>query len=222
MRTRSSTESDSILPAERLPLLWSRHTLIWKRRQYSHWTTSGGSVGTAGPGRRGYAEFMPDLDLRPVTAADAPSLQGLLGDLRVAQWLRPAGRTGPFTLPECERIVARHVAHWVATGFGTLLAWQDGRCIGWSVVQHTVLAGRSEVEIGWSVAPDLWGQGVATELGQRALASARSVGLERVVAYTRTDNLASQRVMEKLGLQYERDFEHAGLRHVLYSIEFDS
>jgi hypothetical protein len=37
-----------------------------------------------------------------------------------------------------------------------------------------------------------------------------------LVAYTRADNAASRRVMDKLGLTYEREFEHAGYPHVLY------
>jgi RimJ/RimL family protein N-acetyltransferase len=36
------------------------------------------------------------------------------------------------------------------------------------------------------------------------------------VAVTLTTNTASRRVMEKLGMNYERDIEHAGLPHVLY------
>jgi RimJ/RimL family protein N-acetyltransferase len=32
-------------------------------------------------------------------------------------------------------------------------------------------------------------------------------------------NAASRAVMDKLGMTYERDIEHAGLRHVLYRLE---
>jgi RimJ/RimL family protein N-acetyltransferase len=53
-------------------------------------------------------------------------------------------------------------------------------------------------------------------MGQYALADAASLGLDSIMAYTRVDNRASRRVMEKLGLHYERDVEHAGLPHVLY------
>ncbi len=37
-----------------------------------------------------------------------------------------------------------------------------------------------------------------------------------LVCFTRTDNIASRRVMEKAGFRYERDFERAGLPHALY------
>lgn len=157
------------------------------------------------------------FELRRMSARDAPALVHLLGDHEVARWLRPAGESGPFRLEECEAIVSQKVAHWTAHGFGTRLAWQGGRCIGWSLVEHCIAAGRSEVEIGWTVVRDHWRQGIATELGRHALAATQLLGLQRVVAYTRDDNVASRRVMEKLGLRYELDFQHAGLPHVLYS-----
>ena len=78
------------------------------------------------------------------------------------------------------------------------------------------MAGRAEVEIGWTVASDHWGQGIATELGGDALRRARTLGLQRIVAFTRRDNVRSRRVMEKLGLELEREFEHARLPHVLF------
>jgi RimJ/RimL family protein N-acetyltransferase len=53
-------------------------------------------------------------------------------------------------------------------------------------------------------------------MGQYALAGAASLGLDSIIAYTRVDNAASRHVMDKLGLHYEREFEHVELPHVLY------
>lgn len=166
----------------------------------------------------GGAGALEGLELRPVTADDGGALLQILGDPEVAGWLRGAGQSGPFSRAECEAMVARKVAHWTAHGFGMSLAFAEGRCVGRSVVQHNLVAGRSEVEIGWAVARDMWGRGIATELGRHALGSAAAAGFERVVAFTRSDNVASRRVMEKLGLSYERDFIHAGLPQVLYTV----
>ena len=109
-------------------------------------------------------------------------------------------------------------AHWARHGFGYWL-WREkatGACVGRGGLHRTHVGGRDEVEVGWAVMPDRWGEGFATELGR---ASAR-VAFERlelldVVAFTLLDNHASRRVMEKLGFVYERDVLHAGLPHVL-------
>ena len=81
------------------------------------------------------------------------------------------------------------------------------------------MGGRDEVEIGWAVVPDRWGQGLATELGAASVAHAFGpLGLAEVVSFTLVDNRASRRVMEKLGFAYEDEIEYAGLPHVLYRL----
>jgi RimJ/RimL family protein N-acetyltransferase len=156
------------------------------------------------------------LDLRPVQPGDAPAVHQFLSDPEVAKWLRPAGVSGPFTLEECEASIPAQVAHWTAHGFGPWLVWDGDACVGRCLLKHSIVEGRGEVEIGWAVARSYWGRGVATSIGRHGLAAAAQRGVTNVVAFTRVDNHASQRVMQKLGLAYERDFVHAGLPHVLY------
>ena len=156
------------------------------------------------------------LDLRPVQPSDGPAVHQLLSDPEVAAWLRPAGVTGPFTLEECEAAIPAHVAHWTAHGFGRWLAWDGTDCVGRCLLEHSIVDGRGEVEIGWTVARPYWGRGLGTSMGRHALTVAAERGLTNVVAFTRVDNRASQRIMQKLGLRYEREFVHAGLPHVLY------
>jgi [ribosomal protein S5]-alanine N-acetyltransferase len=158
----------------------------------------------------------PMLDLRPVGPDDGPAVHQFLSDPEVAVWLRPQGASGPFTLEECEASIPAQVAHWAAHGFGVWLAWDGSDCVGRCVLKHSIVDGRGEVEIGWAVARPYWSRGVGTSMGRHALAVAAERGLTSVVAFTRVDNHASQRVMQKLGLIYERDFVHAGLPHVLY------
>ncbi len=156
------------------------------------------------------------LQIRAVNADDTDALLQILGDPEVAYWLRPAGSSGPFTRAECEQIIVRKLAHWTAHGIGMSLGFSDGRCVGRSTVGYNLVDGRAELEVGWAVARDMWGRGIATALGRHALEIAAEAGFERVVAFTRTENLGSRRVMEKLGLRYSGDFTHAGHPHVLY------
>ena len=156
------------------------------------------------------------LDLRPVQPGDGPALHAVLSDPEVARWLRPRNASGPFSLEECHAMASQDAAHWSAHGFGPWLAWDDETCAGRCLLEHSLVDGRGEVEVGWAVASPYWGRGVATEMGRHALAAGAERGITSLVAYTRADNAASRRVMEKLELIYERDFEHAGYPHVLY------
>lgn len=156
------------------------------------------------------------LEIRPVRADDSGALFEVLGDPEVAYWLRPAGVSGGFSRAECDQIIARKLAHWDAHGIGMSLGFSDGRCVGRATIGYNLVDGRAELEIGWAVAREFWGRGLATELGRHALNSAATAGFQRIVAFTRTDNVASRRVMQKLGLRYANDFTHNGHPHVLY------
>ena len=74
-------------------------------------------------------------------------------------------------------------------------------------------------EIGWWLARRHWGRGLATEAAQAALRDAFDrVRLERIISIARPENAASIRIMEKLGLKLECEFEDDGVRLVRYSM----
>jgi RimJ/RimL family protein N-acetyltransferase len=82
------------------------------------------------------------------------------------------------------------------------------------------------VEIGWRLARHAQGRGLATEAAREVLKFAlEKLPGENVVSFTVPGNTASRRVMEKIGLEYELEFDHPLLaadsplrRHVLYRL----
>ena len=75
-------------------------------------------------------------------------------------------------------------------------------------------------EIGWWLARPSWGSGLATEAARAALRDAfERGGLDRIISVARPMNTASIRIMEKLGLQWECEFEKDGVRLVRYAID---
>jgi RimJ/RimL family protein N-acetyltransferase len=84
------------------------------------------------------------------------------------------------------------------------------------------------VEIGWRLRADVWGQGLATEGAKRVLELGfGAANLTQIVAMTTLENIASQRVMQKIGMVHDpkEDFDHPELaeghrlrRHVLYRL----
>jgi RimJ/RimL family protein N-acetyltransferase len=59
------------------------------------------------------------------------------------------------------------------------------------------------VEVGWHLHPDFQGRGLATEAARAILAVAPDAGIDEVLALTDLDNVASQRVAERLGMADE-------------------
>ena len=156
--------------------------------------------------------------LRP-TPGDAAGYRALLLDPAVQHWLRPRPLQ-PMHAEQAEEILTRDVRHWAEHGYGPWLLRDRGTdaLVGRAGLSWTTATGEFAVELAWALLPDRWGAGLATEAARAAVARARSLGIDEVVAFTVPTNLASRRVVEKAGLRYERDFEHVGLPHVLYRL----
>lgn len=83
------------------------------------------------------------------------------------------------------------------------------------------------VEIGWRLGHEYWNNGYATEAAFGCLSYARKTGLisGSVYSFTAVCNRRSQRVMQKIGMEYAGTFPHPALpdgdplkEHVLYRI----
>jgi [ribosomal protein S5]-alanine N-acetyltransferase len=111
--------------------------------------------------------------------------------------------------------------HWDRHGFGPWLfrVRETGESVGGATLRHVLVEGRKEVEVGYRVAAAWWGRGIATEMATALVGVARDrLGLTEIVAFTLPYNVASRRVMEKVGFTYEREIEWAALPHVLYRL----
>ena len=152
---------------------------------------------------------------------DADELHPLLADARVAEWLWPGDLGGPRTLAQTRALLVKDADRWKRQGFGPWV-WRDaqtGAMVGRAGLAGYTLEGQEEVEIGYLIDADRWGQGLASEITRASIEVAfDQLGLETLIAFTQPHNLASRAVMERCGMTYEREFIHADLPHVLYRI----
>ncbi len=140
----------------------------------------------------------PRLRLRAWLDSDVQGLADIYGDPESVRYLRHLDLEGT------RQQVERFKQHWERHGFG-LWAVEEratGRFIGRiGLMQHDDwVASAHDAEVGWVIARDLWGQGLAMEGGAAALEFGNQLGLKRIISIAHVDNAASQRVMEKLGL----------------------
>jgi len=62
-----------------------------------------------------------------------------------------------------------------------------------------------DVDVGFAFLPSYWSQGYAFEAASAVITYGRDVlGLQRIIAITSLDNSASMRLLEKIGLRFER------------------
>ncbi len=77
----------------------------------------------------------------------------------------------------------------------------SGNFVGWMTLKPFVNS--KDVEIGYRFREEQWGKGFATEGGRRILVYAfQELKLNRVLAVAMKENIASLRVMQKLGMTY--------------------
>jgi RimJ/RimL family protein N-acetyltransferase len=144
------------------------------------------------------------------------------GDPQVAQWHWPGHLGGPRTRAQANEILIRESTQIAADGFG-FWWWRDREAdelVGHVGLHRTEVEGEPVIEVGWSIAPSRWGEGLAPEAARAALDwGFERADLDEIVSFTMVENQASQRVMQKLGLEYVRDFQRQGFPHVLYAIQ---
>lgn len=121
-------------------------------------------------------------------------------------------------------------AHFERHGFGLWVVAVPGTtdfagCVGLSVPRFESWFTPC-VEVAWRLLPAFWGRGYATEGARAAIGHGfETIGLAGIVSFTVPQNVRSVRVMERVGMRRDGDFEHPGLpsghplrRHVLYRI----
>lgn len=161
---------------------------------------------TTGPTAFPGTELSTDrLRLRRFTGSDAEALYHLDSDPAVMRFITGGAGT-PRTVVE-RQILPRFIREQDQAGiFGFWAAEHGGHFIGWfSLRAIDGLPG--EGTLGYRLCRQSWGQGLATEGACLLVDRGFRLGnLERIVATTYEDNLGSIRVLQKLGMRFERSF----------------
>ena len=151
----------------------------------------------------------PRLRLEPL---DASRLDAFIALTAERDTMRYWGADGPFTREEAEQNFSASLARIREFDFGKrwIVSRENGVGLGFV---DTKFFGQScedvspdEVEIGWMLTPSARGKGYATEAGAAIRDEAfERLWLESIVAVHHPDNAASRRVVERLGMAFERD-----------------
>jgi RimJ/RimL family protein N-acetyltransferase len=143
------------------------------------------------------------LTLRRIGLGDAGFILGLLNE---PSFLRHIGDKGVRTEDDARRYIADGpLASYARLGFGLYAVElrESGALIGiCGLLKRDWL---DDVDLGFALLPDHWGQGYAFEAASAVLAEAREGhGLRRIVAVTSLENEASIQLLGKLGFRLER------------------
>ena len=143
------------------------------------------------------------LTLRPFTPDDAAFIVELLND---PGWLRHIGDRKVQTQDDAREYLRKGaIAHAARHGFalGAVERSSDGALIGMCGLIRR--EGLDDVDLGYAFLPAYRSQGYAREAAAAWLACGfERFGLQRIVAITSVDNAASGKVLEAIGMRFER------------------
>jgi RimJ/RimL family protein N-acetyltransferase len=143
------------------------------------------------------------LTLRRLSIEDAGFILELVNE---PSWLRFIGDKGVKTIQDArDYILKGPVNSYERFGFGLYLVELKGNGIPIGICGLVKRESLKDVDLGFAFLPKFWGNGYAYESAAAVMAWGKSaLGLNRIVAVTTPDNHRSIKLIEKLGLSFEK------------------
>jgi ribosomal-protein-alanine N-acetyltransferase len=161
------------------------------------------------------------LVLRELTEQDAPALFEMDNDPMVHKYLGGHIMTG---IDQSLLIIRRVREQYRENGIGRWAVERKdtGECIGWAGLKYETNGrpGLTYYDLGYRLKRSAWGQGYATEAARASLEFGfMQLELETIHAAAHIENLASNRILGKLGMVRIDSFHYDGAEHNWYALK---
>lgn len=138
------------------------------------------------------------LIIRPVTTKDAPFILELMN---TPKWIKNIGERNVHTVKDAENyIIEKAFPQFETHGYGNnvVIRKEDNAKLGTCGLYHR--EDREDPDIGFAFLPDYIGKGYAFEASNQIMITAKEdYGLKELSGYTLESNLASRKLLERLG-----------------------
>lgn len=160
------------------------------------------------------------LILRDLELTDAQGIFELDSDSEVHEYL---GNHPIKTLEEAEDIIRFIRNQYITNGIGrwAIIDKKTKEFIGWSGLKYEeVLRDNfSYYDLGYRLIKKYWGRGIATET---AIASLKygfnTLNLNEICAAADVNNMGSNKILQKIGMQFKETFNYDNALHNWYAI----
>ena len=153
------------------------------------------------------------MHLRPLLPGDAALFFALNNDPLVIRY------TGdqPFEDEMAARRFLERYDQFLRFRMGrmAMIRKDDQAWLGWCGLRMDEETG--EVDLGFRIYRQYWGQGYATEAARASLAYGWSLGLDRIIGRAVIQNTASIRILEKVGMKRVGEMDFHGMPGVIYA-----
>jgi len=149
------------------------------------------------------------LQVRAFENRDIRDLSMILSDPDVMEY----SSKGPLDEVGTSNFIEWCVKSYKESGYGqwAVVEKESGRLIGCCGLSRTTVDECDEVEIGYRLAKDQWGKGLASEAANGVLALGfRNCNIESIVGIVSPNHGASIRVLDKLGFRTFTETRYSG------------
>ena len=156
------------------------------------------------------------LILRPFREEDLDDEFSIAGDSDTMSFYPRA-----FTKEEVAEIIAKNIRTFETSGYG-LFAVMDkhsGEYVGDCGITIQTIDGEEELEVGYRVRKEYWGQGFAPEAARAMVEYGfKKLGLKKLCSYMAKDHHQSRRTAEKAGMTLQKEYRNPNNRDILTTV----
>jgi [ribosomal protein S5]-alanine N-acetyltransferase len=158
-----------------------------------------------------------DFMMRPLQLSDLDALAAIWSDPEVTLFLPSRG--APIPRDRTEQSLVSFIEHWQKRNYGiwAIVENVSSKMIGYCGLRY--LNELDEVEVLYGLGKTYWNRGIVTEAAKASISYGFNVAkLDKIIAMVLPENQASKRVIEKAGLNYEKQIHMFNLDGLYYSI----
>lgn len=158
------------------------------------------------------------LMLREFQRKDLQELAPILADPKVMKF----SPTGVSSVEQVRERIEGFITCYNEFGFGkwAVILKQNHQLLGYCGIAVDQIDGNDEKELGYRLDSRYWGQGLATEAASAALKCGfEQFNLPYILGLVERANVASVRVLEKIGMRHQRTTAFHAIEMELYRID---
>lgn len=142
------------------------------------------------------------LVLREIMLEDKEDMFRLHANIDVQKY---TGEAAIKSIEEIEQAIRTRIINYKKHGYGRWATFLKNKMqfVGWAGLAY--LPEFDEIDLGYRFLPAYWGLGIATEASRAILTYGfDQLHLKKIIAIALKENKASIRVMEKIGMKFEK------------------
>lgn len=158
-----------------------------------------------------------NLNLRGFDEMDVDNMHQILMGKDVLKYFP---NSSPPSQEQIAKMIRNWFNHWDEHGYGlwAVESRSEKELMGRCGLQY--LPDTNEVEVDFILGRKFWGQGFATEVGKVSLQFGfEELDFDTIVGIVHRENIASQRVLEKIGMYFTEAKDYFGMACYRYAIE---